>query len=90
MKTITEVTKLCYDDIDIIQEAIDADEDFQIMTYIDDYEDCKGEPAAISLWLENTDRNKSCTLMMELSQREAFLFAKSLLAKLEIINNVKL
>ena len=80
MKTEIKIDEITIDNADLIKQELSNGKDWQITIY-----DGTDEDKAVGIFLEQTDRTKDCTIMFELTKKEALFFGKSLIAMADSI-----
>lgn len=80
MKSKIKIDEITIDNADLIKQELSNGKDWQITIY-----DGTDEDKAVGIFLEQTDRTKDCTIMFELTKKEALFFGKSLIAMADSI-----
>ena len=80
MKSKIKIDEITIDNADLIKQELSNGKDWQITIY-----DGTDEDKAVGIFLEQTDITKDCTIMFELTKKEALFFGKSLIAMADSI-----
>lgn len=80
MKIEIKIDEITIDNADLIKQELSNGKDWQITIY-----DGTDEDKAVGIFLEQADRTKDCTIMFELTKKEALFFGKSLIAMADSI-----
>jgi len=80
MKTELRINKITIDNADLIKKELENGRNWQITIY-----DGTDDDKAVGIFLEQTDLSKGCTVMFELTEKEALFLGKSLIAMAESI-----
>lgn len=80
MKSKIKIDEITIDNADLIKQELSNGKDWQITIY-----DGTDEDKAVGIFLEQIDRTKGCTIMFELTKKEALFFGKSLIAMADSI-----
>jgi hypothetical protein len=80
VKTQVKIKEITIDDADIIKQHLESGNDWQITIY-----DGTDDHKSIGIFLEQSDQNKGCTIMFELTEKEALFLGKSLITMSESI-----
>ena len=75
MKTELKINEIIIDNADTIVKELQKGKDFQLTIF-----DNSDEEKSIGMWLEHEDNRKDCTIMFELTPKDALFFGKSLIA----------
>ena len=75
MQTELKIKEIIIDNADTILKELQKGTDFQLIIF-----DNSDEEKSVGMWLEHTDNKKDCTIMFELTPKEALFFGKSLIA----------
>lgn len=80
MKTELRINEITIDNADLIKKELENGKNWQITIY-----DGTNDDKAVGMFLEQTDLSKGCTVMFELTEKEALFLGKSLIAMAESI-----
>ena len=80
MKTEIKISEITIDNADLIKQELANGKNWQITLY-----DGTDDDKAVGVFLEKTDLNKGCTIMFELTEKDALFLGKSLIAIAESI-----
>jgi len=80
MKLELRINEITIDNADLIKKELENGKNWQITIY-----DGTDDDKAVGIFLEQTDLNKGCTVMFELTEKEALFLGKSLIAMAESI-----
>jgi len=80
MKTELRINEITIDNADLIKKELENGRNWQITIY-----DGADDDKAVGIFLEQTDLSKGCTVMFELTEKEALFLGKSLIAIAESI-----
>jgi hypothetical protein len=80
MKTQINIKEIIIDDAEIIKKHLQSGNDWQITIY-----DGTDDDKSIGIFLEQSDLNKCCTIMFNLTEKEALFLGKSLITMAESI-----
>jgi len=80
MRTELKINEITIDNADLIKQELENGKNWQITLY-----DGTDDDKAVGVFLEQTDLSKNCTIMFELTEKEALFFGKSLIAMAESI-----
>lgn len=80
MTTQIKIKEITIDDADKIKQHLESGNDWQITIY-----DGTDDDKSIGIFLEQLDLNKCCTIMFNLTEKEALFLGKSLITMAESI-----
>jgi len=80
MTTELKINEIIIDNSDLIKKELENGKNWQITIY-----DGTDDDKAIGIFLEQTDKSKGCTVMFELTEKEALFLGKSLISMAESI-----
>ena len=80
MKTELRINEITIDNADLIKKELENGKNWQITIY-----DGTDDDKAVGIFLEQRDLSKSCTVMFELTEKEALFLGKSLIAMAESV-----
>lgn len=75
MKTELTINEITIDNADLIKKELENGKNWQITIY-----DGTDYDKSVGVFLEQTDITKCCTIMFELTEKEALFLGKSLIA----------
>tara|TARA_R110002020_G_scaffold24657_1_gene80853 strand:- start:266 stop:508 length:243 start_codon:yes stop_codon:yes gene_type:complete len=80
MKTEIRINQIIIDNPDLIKQELQNGKNWQVTVF-----DGTDNDKAVGVFLEKTEKDKECTIMFDLTEKEALFLGKSLISMAESI-----